>query len=373
MKVLVVGSGFTGCSLARLLADDGHQISIKEKLDHIGGLCYSKKSPNGILYEPYGAHVFHTMNDDVKKFVQRFAKLNSYIHHKGIKINGILRHYPISINTIKKMPECDQILKELDEGPKKKDPTNFETYMISVFGSTLYKLFIYNYTKKMWDMEPRELAVELAVKRMELCEFNTDLFNGSWQGVPIRGYTRLFKQIISGIPIEYNVSKFKEINYDIVLFSGKIDELFEYKFGVLPYRSLRFDYSDNDQWENEKYGTINLPQHPKYIRKANFKILHQQKLDNSWVQYQEPVQAVDKYLPMYPINTKENYALFNRYLNEACKSDKIIPVGRLGLYKYLDMDKAILLSMNMVQLIEKWINLSQKSRYLRLKALLKKY
>jgi UDP-galactopyranose mutase len=271
------------------------------------------------------------------------------------------------------MPECDQILKELDERPKKSNHTNFEKYMVSLFGPTLYKLFIYNYTKKMWDIEPRELAVEWAIKRMELNEYNTDLFNGAWQGVPIGGYTQFLEQIITGIPIEYNSSRFKKSEFDIILFSGKIDELFEYKFGVLPYRSLRFDYCDNDLWENENYGTINLPQHHKYIRKANFKILHQQKFKNSWVQYQEPVQALSNNLPMYPINTKENCTLFDKYLKEACKSDKIIPIGRLGLYKYLDMDKAISLAIKMIQLIKKWKNLGKNSRYVRIKALLKKY
>ena len=142
MNVLVVGAGFTGCTLTYLLNKNGHQVAIKEKLDHIGGLCFTTKSPNGILYEPSGAHTFHTNNDTVIEFIQKFSKFNSYVHNKGIILNRNLRHYPLSIETIKKMPESDQILEELKDRPKNVDRTNYETSLISIFGPTLYKLFI---------------------------------------------------------------------------------------------------------------------------------------------------------------------------------------------------------------------------------------
>ncbi len=373
MKILVVGAGFTGCSLARLMADKGHNILIKEKLNHIGGLSYTTKNSNGILYEPYGARTFHTNDKRVKNFVQRFAQFNTYVHHKGVLINGILRHYPLSIQTIKDMPEGEQILKELEDKPKEPDLTNFETYMVSIFGPTLYKLFVYNYTKKMWGKNPRDLTAEWAFDRIELRKTNSKLFEDVWQGIPIGGYNRLLEKMVSGIPIEFNSNNFDVSNYDLILFSGKIDELNGYKYGALPYRSLRFDYSEDDLWENDEYGTINLPQHPKYVRKANFKILHQQKTNKSWIQYQEPISVDGVNLPMYPINTKENLALIDKYLKESCKSEKIIPVGRLGLYKYLNMDQTISLSMNMVQLIENWETLRPKNRYLQLKELLNNY
>ena len=131
-----------------------------------------------------------------------------------------------------------------------------------------------------------------------------------------------------------------------------------------------FDYVEKEEWENLYYGSINLPQHEKYIRKVNFKIYYQPQSDKNWIQYQEPVPFNKENLPLYPIYTKRNIDLFDKYLIEACKSDKIIPVGRLGLYKYLEMSQAISLAMNMIPLIDRWKKLTPKSRYLEIKKLL---
>lgn len=373
MKLLVVGAGFTGCSLARLMKDRNYQVSIIEKLNHIGGLCYSKKNAKDLLYEPYGAHIFHTKNDQVKAFVQQFSNFSSYIHKKGIIINGVLRSYPLSLELINEIPEKDKILKELNERPLKPDNNNFETCLISLFGKSLYQMCFYNYSKKMWGIEPKELVADWVQNRVELRETNSELFNEQWQGIPSKGYTNLFKNMISDIPLKYNKNFKNEAKYDLVLFSGRIDELLQYEFGILPYRSLCFEYRYNETWNNEDYGTINLPQHQKYIRKANFNVIYQRNNDYSCIQYQKPIPVENGNLPMYPIHTKKNLDVFDKYLRKACKSDRIIPVGRLGLYKYLDMDKAVSFSMNLIPLIESWKGLSSEKRYFELKSLINKY
>ncbi|MFW9972776.1 MAG: UDP-galactopyranose mutase [Candidatus Odinarchaeota archaeon] len=367
MKILVVGAGITGCTLARLMKDKGNTVSIKERQDHIGGLCYTILNPNGVLYEPYGGHAFHTKDKRVQDFVVKFSKFNGYRHNKGIIINGILHHFPLSKETIQTMENSKQILKELDERPKMPDLTNFETYAISQFGITLYKLFIYNYSKKMWDIEPKELTTEYIKNRIELKTLNTHIFKDKFQGLPLNGYTEFLRRMIHGIPIELNCSEFNELSFDLILFSGRIDELLKFRFGDLKFRSLRFEYSEDNNWENENYGTINLPQHPRYIRKVNFKVMHKQKIRNTLIQYQEPIPSDDTNLPLYPIYTKKNIDLFNRYLMEACKSDKIIPIGRLGLYKYLEMGQAMSLAMNMIPLVENWKTLSPIERYSEIK------
>jgi UDP-galactopyranose mutase len=370
MQILVVGAGITGCSLAHLMKHKGHNVLIKEKQDHIGGLCYTTISPSGILYEPYGGHAFHTKDNRVKELVLKFSDFNNYRHNKGIVINSKLRHFPLSRETIRNMEDSEQILKELKERPKIPDLTNFETYSISKFGLTLYKLFIYNYSKKMWGLEPKELTTEYIRNRIELKNTNTHIFEDKFQGLPIKGYTELLRNMIHDIPLELNTIKFDESLFDLILFSGRIDELLKFEFGNLPFRSLLFEYQENENWENENYGTINLPQHPKYIRKVNFKIMHQQKINNTLIQYQEPIPAKNNKPPLYPIYTKENIELFNKYLIEACKSDKIIPIGRLGLYKYLEMGQAISLAMDMIPLIEEWKNLNYIDRYSEIKNLL---
>ncbi|MFX1601139.1 MAG: UDP-galactopyranose mutase [Promethearchaeota archaeon] len=370
MRVLILGAGLTGCTLARLMKKKNFLVLIKERQNHIGGLCYTRTSPNGVLYEPYGGHAFHTSDTRIKNFVLQFSNFNNYRHTKGIFINGILRHFPLSKETILEMEKSEQILKEIDERPEDPDLTNFETYAISQFGKTLYKLFIYNYSKKMWGVEPRELTTEYIRNRIEMKDGNIHMFDDNFQGIPIKGYTEFLKNMIYGIPIELNTSNFDETLYDLILYSGRIDELFKFKFGILQFRSLRFDYKENENWENLNYGSINLPQHEKYIRKVNFNVMYQQIKDKSWIQYQEPIAFNDSNLPLYPIYTKNNIDLFDKYLIEACKSDKIIPVGRLGLYKYLEMGQAISLSMNMIPLIEKWKKISPKDRYIELKKLL---
>jgi len=372
MKILIVGSGFTGCVLARLLKDLGNNLLIIEKSNHIGGLSYSKVTPNGIIFEPYGARVFHTKNPKIKEFILKFSKFNEYKHKKGIILDKQLLHFPISLNSIMKMPNGPIILKELNNKPSKINKTNFESYMISVFGKTLYELAVYNYTKKMWGKEPCTLTAEWASDRMELRAEDEELFKDEWQGLPINGYTELFNKLIENIPIIYNRSDFNSSDCDLVIYSGRIDNLIYLK-DSLPYRSLRFDYKVEEKWENYNYGTINLPNHKKYIRKANFKVLYKKKSAPDFIQYQEPIRANKQNLPMYPINTKENKDLFNNYLHKACELPNVLPVGRLGLYKYINMDEAVSLAMEIAPLAIKWRGIKIDDRFSCLNNILKKY
>jgi len=364
-RILIVGAGLTGCTFAKLLKEQGYDVSIKEKESYVGGLCHTKTSPNGFLYEPCGARTFHTKRKRVKDFVTRFAEFRPYTHWKGIILHHKFYHFPISLKTVKELPEADRILKELDERPEELDRSNFETCMISLFGQTLYKLFIQNYTKKMWGDDARNLTADWAPKRMELRETNTELFVGQWQGQPVGGYTEFLKEMIRNIPIEmgssFNVSHSR--NYDMVVFSGRIDELLRFIYGTLPYRSLIFNYEEDGEWEDNRYGTINLPEHPTYIRKANFKVFAQNSSGHNWIQYQKPTACDENNLPMYPVSTKKNNELFDVYLAKVCQLGNILPAGRLGLYKYLDMDAAVSLAMRMVNIVGSWGNMSAKQRF----------
>jgi len=201
MKILVAGSGFTGCTFARMFKDQGSRVEIIESQPHIGGLCFTDRSPNGLLYEPYGSKVFHTRSDRVKDFVTRFSRFNSYIHKKGILIKDILYHFPVSLRQIEKMPERKKILKELDSRPPSPDSTNFETYMISQFGETLYRMFIYNYSKKMWGMEPAGLRVNWSEKRVELTNEDEDThFCRPVAGAACRGLYQIIRMHERGYP-----------------------------------------------------------------------------------------------------------------------------------------------------------------------------
>lgn len=374
MKILIVGAGLSGCSLARLLKNKGHNVSVIEKQNRIGGLCVTEVNEDGLKYEPFGARTFHSKNPRIVNFISGFDEFNGYAHRKGMIINEKLFPFPITRETISNFKEEKLIADELKNRPGEIDQTNFETACISIFGKTLYGYFIENYTRKMWGIDPEQLTAEWAPKRLELRKDDTEgLFYNQWQGLPRKGYTALLSKMIEGIPLRLNTSSFSDNDYDVVVSSAPIDESMGLKFGRLTYRSLRFDYARNEFWEKDDYGTINLPQHQKYIRKCNFKILHKQESRHNFIQFQEPVAADNGQVPMYPVNTKVSEAIFDKYLKDACKTKNICPLGRLGLFKYLDMDKAVETAFDMVTVVENYLTLNHQDRYQKIKSVRESY
>lgn len=368
MKILIVGAGLSGCTIARLLHDRGHDIEIMEKEDCIGGLCITKLTEQGLKYEPYGARTFHTKDPRIVYFVQRFSAFNGYTHRKGMILHGKIYPFPITRSALNDFRGKEQILKELANRPAVIDKTNFETACISIFGKTLYSYFIENYTRNMWGIEPRELTAEWAPKRLEFREDDNDeLFRDQWQGLPLEGYSVWLQKMIENIPIRLQTSGFDPADYDVVVSTAPIDSTMNYQLGRLPYRSIDFEYQHNEPWEKDHYGTINTPQHERHIRKCNFNVLHRVCCESNIIQYQQPIPADENNMPMYPINTFENDALFKEYLQKICETDNICPLGRLGLFKYLDMDKAVETSFDMVEVVENYLNISSKERYLAIK------
>ncbi len=368
MRVLIVGTGLSGCTLARLLKDRGHDVLMIEKEKHIGGLCITRVNDNGVKYEPFGARTFHTAKESLWKYVLRFDEFNGYIHRKGMIINDQLYPFPLTFDSLDRFEKRDRILEELNNRPSEVDYTNFETACISIFGKTLYGYFIQNYSKKMWGMEPKRLTAEWAPKRLELRVENEDsLFRNQWQGLPVHGYTYFLERMIHDVPVLLNETSYDSSDFDVVATSAPLDEMFHFKHGKLRYRSIRFSYEKSVSWENMQYGTVNLPQHDRYFRKCNFNILHRQVGLRNYVQYQEAVEAdCSEHPAMYPVNTTSHNSMFDRYLREICGSNNTCPLGRLGLYKYLDMDKAIECSMALLPLVETYASLSPSERYSRI-------
>jgi UDP-galactopyranose mutase len=296
------------------------------------------------------------------------------VHRKGMMLNDRLFPFPISRQSLENLPERDQILGELASRPAEIDRTNFETACISIFGPTLYKYFVDNYTRAMWGIEPRELTAEWAPKRLEFREDgNDELFRGQWQGLPKNGYSYLLEKVIEGLPVRYKTTAYDVEAHDVVVSTAPIDAIFDHRWGCLPYRSIRFHYQYDDCWEQANYGTINLPQHPRFIRKCNFKVLHRQESPKNRIQYQESVPAGGSDMPMYPVNTAENDQLYERYLQEICRSPSLCPTGRLGLFKYLDMDKAVEVAFDMVDLVERYPAMSCGERFERIREIRDRY
>lgn len=374
MKILIVGAGLSGCSIAKILKEKGHDILLIEKNEYIGGLCITKVSKDGLKYEPFGARTFHSNNQKIIDFITRFNDFNGYTHRKGMIINGKLLPFPITLKAINDFEEKNKILEELKNRPKEIDKTNFKNACISIFGKTLYSYFIQNYTAKMWGTDPVNLTAEWAPKRLELRDDNTDeLFKNQWQGLPKQGYSFLLQKMIEGIPIKLTTQYYNYNEYDVVVSSAPIDETLNFKYGRLQYRGMKFYYRKDESWENDIYGTINLPQHQRYIRKCNFQVLHKQKTIHNYIQYQEPVEASNGNIPMYPANTNINNKVFDNYLTEICKTKNICPIGRLGLFKYLDMDKAVEVAFDMVSVVENYLHFSPDQRVKKIKEIISKY
>jgi len=311
--------------------------------------------------------------------VQLFDNFNGYTHRKGMIIDKKLLPFPITRKAIKRLKEKEVIFKELENRPNEIDKTNFETACISIFGKTLYNLFIKNYTEKMWGIKPSKLNADWAPKRLELGDESDDrVFKNTFQGLPSNGYSYWLEKMVEDIPIMFNCHVYYPEYYDLVISTQPINEMVDKNLGKLKYRSMTYSYGcsqiTKNNWECNKYGTINLPQHPTFIRKCNFSVLHKQKVSfKNIIQFQEPCKHNSKNVPMYPISTNKNEEVFDKYLKEVCNINNVIPHGRLGLYKYLDMDKSIEISFDMVDLVESYSTMTPIDRYNKLKEIRNKY
>jgi UDP-galactopyranose mutase len=334
-----------------------------EERGRIGGLCITDTSSNGITYEPYGARTFHTDRQRVRTFVDAFDDFNGYVHRKGIIIDGELFAFPITRGELSRLPEAGKISAELAARPSAIDTTNFETACISLFGTTLYGLMVRNYSQKMWGIPPADLTAGWAPKRLEFRENDEGgLFKDEWQGLPRNGYSHFQERMTVGIPVKLNCTTYDADRYDLVISCARIDRAMGYRLGRLQYRSLEFYYEEDEPWEKDEYGTINLPQHPTYFRKCNFKVLHKQASSHNWIQYQRAVAADGNHMPMYPVEDAVNGKLFEKYLRAICETP-VLPAGRLGLFRYLDMDDAVESAFLTAALAESYPSLSAAAKY----------
>jgi len=179
--------------------------------------------------------------------------------------------------------------------------------------------------------------------------------------------------MIDGISVELGRTAYAPADWDVVVNSAPIDQVLDYRYGRLQYRSMLFEYEYDQEWERADYGTINLPQDPRWIRKCNFKVLHKQNTGHNIIQYQEPIAADEQNVPMYPINTLENNRVFDQYLKDICGTKNICPIGRLGLFKYLDMDKAVEVAFDMVDVVENYLTFNADQRYSRISHIRQSY
>lgn len=352
---VIVGCGMFGATFARLATDAGKSCLIIDKRYHIGGNCYTEKY-EGINVHKYGAHIFHTSNKFVWDFVNKFIEFNNYINSpKAISNDGKLYSLPFNMNTFYELwgtrsPEHAKLIIESQKFIG--TPTNLEEQALSLVGTDIYETLIKDYTEKQWGKLASELPAFI-IKRLPLrFTFDNNYFNDKYQGIPIGGYTKMFEKMLDGIEIRINTDYFLNREYfnsiaNKVVYTGCIDEFFDYQFGDLEYRSLRFDEKIIETDNYQGNAVINYCQkYPKYTRIIEHKHFEKVETDTTVVTYEYPQDHKKGLIPYYPINDEYNSNIYLKYMQKSKSLTNIIFGGRLSEYKYLDMHVVIESAMN---------------------------
>jgi UDP-galactopyranose mutase len=348
---LVVGAGFAGSVLAeRLAAGLGKRVLLIDRRPHIGGNAYDHYNDDGLLIHRYGPHIFHTNSQSVADYLSRFTKWRPYMHKVLASVDGQLVPIPINRTTVNRLyglsldeAGVSAFLKQRAE-PVAEVRTS-EDVVVSVVGRELYELFFRGYTRKQWGMDPSELDKAVTLRVPTRTNDDDRYFGDSFQAMPLHGYTRMFENMLDhpNIKIMLNTDYREvlgEVNYDNLIFTGPVDEFFDYRFGKLPYRSLRFRHETVDQAEFQPVAVVNYPgEDVPYTRITEYKHLTGQ-IHNSKTSltYEFPAAEGD---PYYPVPKTENAELYRKYQTLADATPNVHFVGRLATYRYYNMDQVV--------------------------------
>lgn len=360
IDVLIVGAGFAGSVVAERLASAGRSVLILEKREHIGGNAYDEMDANGLLIHRYGPHIFHTNSALVSDYLSRFTSWTPYEHRVLAMVEKNLYPIPINQTTINKLYGLNldesgiaSYLERVRE-PRVKVITS-EDVVLSSVGRDLCDKFFRGYTLKQWGHDLSELSALVAARIPVRTNDDDRYFTDSFQKMPSSGYTALFKSMLSHprIQIELGVdfeSVRNRYKWKTLVYTGPIDEYFSFRYGKLPYRSLRFEHKHLNEVEKfQPVGTVNYPNDHQYTRITEFKHLTGQKHPGTSIVFEFPEQEGD---PYYPVPRPENQALFQRYNELANKEDNVFFVGRLAQYRYYNMDQVVASALNVVKQIE---------------------
>lgn len=347
---LIVGAGFFGAVFAHEMKLRGKKCLVIDRRAHIGGNCYTEPIV-GINIHKYGAHIFHTSDREIWNYINRFAEFNNYINSPVAIYNDELYNLPFNMNTFAKMwgiktpEEAKEIIKKQVEKLIISEPKNLEEQAVKLVGSDIYEKLVKGYTEKQWGRKCSELPAFI-IKRLPLrFTFDNNYFNDRYQGIPIGGYTQIFEKLLDGIEVRLN-ENYKDLRgakiAEKTIYTGCIDEFFDYKFGALEYRSVRFE---NEILEKENYqgnAVVNYTSsdipYTRIIEHKHFEFGTQPKTVISREYFAEWKPGIE---PYYPINDEKNSMLFEHYKTLAQSRPDVIFGGRLGQYRYYDMDMVI--------------------------------
>lgn len=351
---LIVGSGLFGSTFARLATDYGRSCLVIDRREHIAGNCYTHDI-GGIHVHRYGPHIFHTSNRWVWEFVHRFAEFNNFIlSPKGVWKDK-LYSLPFNMNTFHEMWDIKtpKAAKHIIEDQRYKGKvTNLEEQALSLVGKDIYERLIKGYTEKQWGRKATELPAFI-IRRLPLrFTYDNNYFNDRYQGIPIGGYTKMFEKMLDGIEVRLNTDYLSDRNYfdsiaNKIIFTGPIDEFFDYEFGELDYRSLRFEEQRLDVENYQGNSIINYCDDSKpYTRIVEHKHFEKVDTNHTVITREYPQNYKRGLVPYYPINDDKNNFLYRQYKEKSKSLTNVLFGGRLAEYKYMDMHVVIESAMN---------------------------
>lgn len=358
---LIVGAGLFGSIFAYEANKKGKNCLVIDKRSHIGGNIYTEEI-EGIQVHQYGAHIFHTSNKEVWNYINQFAEFNRYTNSPIARYKEELYNMPFNMNTFHQLwgviapKEAKAKIEEEKKEAGIVEPKNLEEQAISLVGKTIYEKLVKGYTEKQWGKRATDLP-SFIIKRLPVrFTYDNNYFNDIYQGIPIGGYTKIIEKMLQGIEVRLNCDFFenrKELENiaSKIVFTGQIDKFYDYQFGELEYRSLRFETEILEEENYQGNAVVNyteyeipytrIIEHKHFESKIGPKTVITKEYPDNWNKEKEPY---------YPINDEKNNSLYQKYQELSKKDKNVIFGGRLGQYKYYDMDKVILEALNCVKL-----------------------
>lgn len=356
MKICIVGAGFSGAVVGRELAEKGHRVLVVDEREHVGGNCHTERDDeSGVMLHVYGPHIFHTDNERVWEYINRFGEMKPYVNRVKAITGDRVYSLPINLHTINQFfgktfrpAEAEAFLKDQARSDIE-EPQNFEEQGRSLLGDALYEAFFNGYTKKQWGVEPSELPASILKRLPVRFNYDDNYFKHKYQGMPAEGYTSIIEKILDAPGIELKLGvRFEDVvedgAFDHLFYTGPLDRYFGYKLGRLGYRTLDFEkfYADGDYQGNavinyceESVPFTRITEHKHF---APWEAADHEKT----VCYREFSRACEEDdIPYYPIRLTNEKAMLQDYVDMAKQETGVTFMGRLGTYRYLDMDVTI--------------------------------
>ena len=346
---LIVGAGFSGAVVASQMARNfGKRVMLVDRREHVGGNAYDHHDRAGVLVHKYGPHIFHTNSKEVFAYLSLFTKWRQYEHRVLASVDGKLVPIPINLDTVNKLYNLNLDSSELEEyleTVSEKPPviSTSEDVIVSRVGRDLYEKMFRHYTRKQWGLDPSQLDASVAARIPVRLNRDDRYFSDAYQAMPLHGYTRMFENMLDhpNITIVLDTDYrdlLKSIRYRELVYTGPVDEFFDYRFGKLPYRSLQFRHETVDVEQFQPAAVVNYPNDHDYTRITEFKHLTGQVHSKTSMVYEYPCDGGD---PYYPVPRSENAALYKRYEALGAATRGVHFTGRLATYKYYNMDQVV--------------------------------